>query len=108
MCFISINTILLQHLKTAVEKDTPSHCSRYAASEKDNSESSLLQKRHSFKVIWSFMLPYFKHLIQMRSVHVFKNWFLNIHHLCHFQDFNSSLLFGKLLTLFEKVIVIPS
>ncbi|KAG8182420.1 hypothetical protein JTE90_018307 [Oedothorax gibbosus] len=40
----------VEHLKTASETDTPSHCSRYTASEKDNSESFVIQKRHSFKV----------------------------------------------------------
>ncbi|GIY70370.1 hypothetical protein CDAR_61922 [Caerostris darwini] len=41
-----------EHLKSLSDKSTPTHfCSKYAASEKDNSErSSVFQKRHSFKV----------------------------------------------------------
>ncbi|XP_055932136.1 coiled-coil domain-containing protein 177-like isoform X1 [Argiope bruennichi] len=42
-----------EHLKTISDKGTPTHvCSRYAASDKDNSErSSVFQKRHSFKQV---------------------------------------------------------
>lgn len=41
---------VFQHLKTVGEKDTPSHCSRYSVPDKEGSEKSLFQKRHSFKV----------------------------------------------------------
>ncbi|GBM52731.1 hypothetical protein AVEN_28332-1 [Araneus ventricosus] len=42
-----------EHLKSISDKGTPTHvCSRYAASDKDNSErSSVFQKRHSFKQV---------------------------------------------------------
>lgn len=38
-------------LKTAAEKDTPSHCSRFSVSEKEGSEKSVFHKRHSYKQV---------------------------------------------------------